>query len=58
MLIISSQPQEQADAYAAVVRAVEVGQLSRQQIDASLNRILKLKGVVTPKRKNCTLSGL
>jgi len=43
MLIISSQPQEQADAYAAVVRAVEVGQISREQIDASLNRILKLK---------------
>jgi beta-N-acetylhexosaminidase len=43
MLIISSHPQEQAEAYAAVVRAVEEGQISREQIDAGLNRILKLK---------------
>lgn len=43
MLIISSQPQVQADAYTAVVRAVEEGQISREQINASLNRIYKLK---------------
>jgi beta-N-acetylhexosaminidase len=43
MLIISSSPQEQADAYAAVVQGVEQGRISRHQIDDSVERIRKLK---------------
>jgi beta-N-acetylhexosaminidase len=43
MLIISSPPQEQADAYATVVQAVEQGRISQDQIDDSVERILKLK---------------
>jgi beta-N-acetylhexosaminidase len=43
MLIISSPPQQQADAYAAVVQGVEQGRISQDQIDDSVERILKLK---------------
>jgi beta-N-acetylhexosaminidase len=43
MLIISSPPQEQADAYAAVVRGVKQGRISQDQINGSVDRILKLK---------------
>jgi beta-N-acetylhexosaminidase len=43
MLIISSPPQEQADAYAAVVRGVKQGRISQDQINDSVDRILKLK---------------
>jgi beta-N-acetylhexosaminidase len=42
MLIISS-PQEQADAYTAVVRGVKQGRISQDQINDSVGRILKLK---------------
>jgi beta-N-acetylhexosaminidase len=43
MLIISSPPQLQADAYAAVVQGVKQGRISKDQIDDSVERILKLK---------------
>jgi beta-N-acetylhexosaminidase len=43
MLIISSPPQEQADAYSAVVRGVKQGRISQDQINDSVDRILKLK---------------
>jgi beta-N-acetylhexosaminidase len=42
MLIISSL-QEQVDAYAAVVRGVKQGRISQDQINDSVDRILKLK---------------
>jgi beta-N-acetylhexosaminidase len=42
MLIISS-PQEQVDAYSAVVRGVKQGRISQDQINGSVDRILKLK---------------
>jgi beta-N-acetylhexosaminidase len=44
LLIISSPPQEQADAYNAVVAAVKSGELSRIQIRESVGRILEIKG--------------
>jgi beta-glucosidase-like glycosyl hydrolase len=43
LLIISSPPQQQADAYDAVVEAVESGEIPREQIEASVERILKVK---------------
>jgi beta-N-acetylhexosaminidase len=43
MLIISSPPQEQVDAYAAVVQGVKQGRISQDQINDSVDRILKLK---------------
>ncbi len=43
LLIISSPAQQQADAYDAVVAAVESGEISRGQIEASVERILKVK---------------
>jgi beta-N-acetylhexosaminidase len=43
LLIISSPPQQQADAYDAVLRAVESGEIPREQIEASVERILKVK---------------
>jgi beta-N-acetylhexosaminidase len=43
LLIISSAPQQQADAYDAVVAAVESGEIPREQIEASVERILKAK---------------
>jgi beta-N-acetylhexosaminidase len=43
LLIISSQPQQQADAYDAVLEAVESGEIPRERIEASVERILKVK---------------
>jgi beta-N-acetylhexosaminidase len=43
LLIISSPPQQQADAYDAVVGAVESGEIPREQIEASVERILEVK---------------
>ena len=43
LLVISSPPQQQADAYEAVVRAVESGEISRERLEASLERIERIK---------------
>jgi beta-N-acetylhexosaminidase len=43
MLILSGEPPEQVDAYEAVKQAVERGQISRKQINQSVERILRLK---------------
>ena len=43
LLIISSPAQEQADAYEAVVAAVESGEIPREQIERSVERIVKTK---------------
>ena len=43
LLIVSSPPREQADAYDAVVAAVRSGELSRTQIRESVGRILDVK---------------
>jgi beta-N-acetylhexosaminidase len=43
LLIISSPPQQQADAYDAVLGAVESGKIPRERIEASVERILKVK---------------
>lgn len=43
MMIISSPPQEQADAYDAVVEAVKSGEISREQIRRSVERVLEVK---------------
>jgi beta-N-acetylhexosaminidase len=43
LLVISSPPQQQADAYDAVVAAVEAGEISRAQIRASVERLLEVK---------------
>jgi beta-N-acetylhexosaminidase len=43
LLIISSPPQQQADAYDAVVAAVESGEISQKRVRASVERILKVK---------------
>ena len=43
MLLLSAEPQEQADAYEAVEQAVKSGQISREQINQSVGRILRLK---------------
>lgn len=43
LLIVSSPPREQADAYDAVVAAVRSGELSRTQIRESVGRILNVK---------------
>ncbi len=43
MLIISSLPQEQADAYDAVVAAVESGKIPKKDIQNSVERVLKVK---------------
>jgi beta-N-acetylhexosaminidase len=43
LLIISSPPQQQADAYDAVLQAVESGEIPRERIEASVERILKVK---------------
>lgn len=44
LLLISSPSQQQADAYDAVVAAVESGEIPRGQIEASVERVLRLKG--------------
>ena len=43
LLIISSPPQQQADAYDAVVAAVESGEIPRRRIRSSVERVLKVK---------------
>ena len=43
LLLISSQPQQQADAYDAVVAAVESGEIPRRKIEASVERVLEVK---------------
>ena len=43
LLIISSPPQQQADAYDAVVEAVESGEIPRERIEASFERLLQVK---------------
>ncbi|QYJ15132.1 Beta-hexosaminidase A [Rubrobacter xylanophilus DSM 9941] len=43
MLIVSSPPPQQAEAYDAVVRAVQSGRISERQIRMSVRRILKMK---------------
>ena len=43
LLIVSSPPQEQADAYDAVVEAVESGEIPREKIEASVERLLRVK---------------
>ncbi|MDP8950561.1 MAG: glycoside hydrolase, partial [Actinomycetota bacterium] len=43
LLIISSPPQQQADAYDAVVAAVESGEIPQERVRASVERVLKVK---------------
>jgi beta-N-acetylhexosaminidase len=43
LLIVSGPPEEQAAAYDAVVAAVESGEVPREQIDASVERIKSVK---------------
>ena len=43
LLIISSPPQQQADAYDAVVAAVESGEIPQRRIRNSVERLLKVK---------------
>jgi beta-N-acetylhexosaminidase len=42
-LLIVSSPQQQADAYDAVVAAVESGEMPRSQIQKSVERVLRVK---------------
>ena len=43
LLIVSSAPQEQADAYDAVVEAVRSGKIPRARIEESVERLLRVK---------------
>lgn len=43
LLLISSPPQQQADAYNAVVGAVESGEIPRERVEASVERVLAVK---------------
>jgi beta-N-acetylhexosaminidase len=43
LLVVSSLPQQQADAYDAVVAAVESGEIPRVQIEKSVERLLRVK---------------
>jgi len=43
LFIVSSPPQQQADAYDAVVAAVESGEIPRSRIEKSVERLLTLK---------------
>ncbi|HEX2182976.1 MAG TPA: glycoside hydrolase family 3 N-terminal domain-containing protein [Rubrobacteraceae bacterium] len=43
LLLISSPPQQQADAYDAVVGAVESGEIPRERVEASVERVLAVK---------------
>jgi beta-N-acetylhexosaminidase len=43
LLIVSSSPQEQADAYDAVVEAVRTGEIPRSRIEESVGRLLEVK---------------
>jgi beta-N-acetylhexosaminidase len=42
-LLIVSSPQQRADAYDAVVAAVESGEMPRSQIQKSVERVLRVK---------------
>jgi beta-N-acetylhexosaminidase len=44
LLLVSSPPQQQADTYDAVVAAVESGEIPREQVRASVQRVLRIKG--------------
>ena len=43
LLVISSPPEQQADAYDAVVAAVESGEISEERVRRSVERLLKVK---------------
>ncbi len=43
LLIISSPPQRQTDAYDAVVEAVESGEIPRERLETSVERVLEVK---------------
>ena len=43
LLLISSPPEQQADAYDAVVAAVESGEIPRRKIEASVERVIEVK---------------
>jgi beta-N-acetylhexosaminidase len=43
LLIVSSPPQQQADAYDAVVAAVESGRIPESRIRDSVGRLLRVK---------------
>ncbi len=43
LLLISSPPQQQAHAYDAVVGAVESGKIPRERLEASVERVLRVK---------------
>jgi beta-N-acetylhexosaminidase len=43
LLLISSPPQQQADAYDAVVEAVESGEIPLERVEASVERVLRVK---------------
>jgi beta-N-acetylhexosaminidase len=43
LFIVSSPPQQQADAYDAVVDAVESGEIPRSRIEKSVERLLTVK---------------
>jgi len=43
LLVVSSPPQQQADAYDAVVDAVESGEIPRSRISESVGRVLEVK---------------
>ncbi len=43
MLVISSPPQQQADAYDAVLAAVKSGEIPRERVRESVKRIMKVK---------------
>jgi beta-N-acetylhexosaminidase len=42
-LLIVSSPQQQANAYDAVVAAVESGEIPRSQVQKSVERVLRVK---------------
>ena len=43
LLLISSPPQDQADAYDAVVGAVESGEIPRERVEESVERVMRVK---------------
>jgi beta-N-acetylhexosaminidase len=42
-LLVVSSPQQQADAYDAVVAAVESGEIPRSRVQKSVERLLRVK---------------
>jgi beta-N-acetylhexosaminidase len=44
LLVISSSPQQQADAYDAVVAAVESEEIPKARLRKSVERLLRVKG--------------